>query len=135
MRVLFEWKFVVFNVSIPSNHLSVRPSVHPSVSLCLSLSVCRYREPSLPNARFSLKPRQNTPDNWFEFVSDGPNTFEYMIWDPVNYVELRPWTPVVHKTDIGWLNWRKVDLTLILALIVAITLTLTQTDVVWLNNE
>jgi hypothetical protein len=32
-----------------------------------------------------------------------------VVWnrDPYNYVELRKWTPVVRKTDIGWLDWRK----------------------------
>jgi hypothetical protein len=33
--------------------------------------------------------------------------FEYRVWDVYNYRELRPWTPVVHKTDISWLNWRQ----------------------------
>ena len=32
--------------------------------------------------------------------------YEYRIWDPYNYKELRPWTKVVRKTDVSWLNWR-----------------------------
>lgn len=33
--------------------------------------------------------------------------FEYRVWDPYNYKELRPWTQVTHKTSIAWLDWRE----------------------------
>ena len=33
--------------------------------------------------------------------------FEYRVYDPYKYLELRPWSACTHKTDIGWLNWRK----------------------------
>ena len=67
-----------------------------------------YRDSKLPIARFSDKPPPNTPYPWFVFNADEFGCiFEYRVWDPVNYIEIRPWTSVTYKTDIGWLNWRK----------------------------
>eukprot|EP01041_Mallomonas_annulata_P009208 gene9208-19100_t len=41
------------------------------------------------------------------FASDESGViYEYRVWDRYNYKELRPWTPVVSKTDIAWLSWR-----------------------------
>lgn len=67
-----------------------------------------YREPKLPVATILRKPRSRTPDPIFSFGADKPGVyFEYRVWDPVHYKELRPWTEVVGKTNIGWLNWRE----------------------------
>jgi hypothetical protein len=30
----------------------------------------------------------------------------HRVWDPNIFKELREWTPVTHKTDVGWLDWR-----------------------------
>ena len=32
--------------------------------------------------------------------------FEYRIWDVLNFKEIRPWTAVLHKTSVEWLDWR-----------------------------
>lgn len=66
-----------------------------------------YRDSRLPIARFSDKPPTNTPYPWFAFTSDKVGCiFEYRVWDPYHYIEIRPWTKVVRKTNIGWLDWR-----------------------------
>jgi hypothetical protein len=53
------------------------------------------------------KPRSYTTDNSFEFAGDEPGCqFEYRVWDPYNYKELKPWTPVVYRADVRWLDWR-----------------------------
>jgi len=67
-----------------------------------------YRDARLPIARFSDKPPTNTPYPWFIFTADEFGCiFEYRVWDPYNYIEIRPWTKVTFKTNIGWLDWRK----------------------------
>jgi hypothetical protein len=33
--------------------------------------------------------------------------FEYRVYDPYNYKQIRAWSNCTHKTDIGWLDWRK----------------------------
>ncbi len=67
-----------------------------------------YRDALLPTVRISDKPEDYSDYPWFIFAANEPGvSFEYRIWDPYNYVELRPWTPVVYKHDVGWLNWRK----------------------------
>lgn len=66
-----------------------------------------YRDSRLPIARFQVKPPDHSSFPTFQFSSDEPGvTFEYRIWDPYYYKEIRPWTAVVSKTDIGWLSWR-----------------------------
>ena len=66
-----------------------------------------YRDAQLPTAKFVSKPASNTYADVFEFGTDEPGcVFEYRVWDPYNYIELRPWTPVVKKTIVGWLDWR-----------------------------
>ena len=67
-----------------------------------------YRDALLPTVRIADKPEDYSDYPWFEFAANEPGvSFEYRIWDPYNYEELRPWTPVVFKHDVGWLNWRK----------------------------
>lgn len=67
-----------------------------------------YRDEQLPIARILVKPRSHSSDSLFEFVCDKDGgVFQYRMWDPINYKELRPWTLVTHKTSVDWLNWRK----------------------------
>ena len=67
-----------------------------------------YRDALLPTARISDKPEDYSDYPWFIFQANEPGvSFEYRVWDPYNYEEIRPWTPVVFKHDVGWLNWRK----------------------------
>ena len=67
-----------------------------------------YRNPIFPRSSFKSKPVTNTPNPIFEFDSnEGGRYFEYQVWDPINFKILRPWTPVLRKTDVGWLNWRE----------------------------
>lgn len=66
-----------------------------------------YRDHILPVARMPTKPLTNTDNEWFYFASDKPGCyFEYKIWDPYNYIEIRKWTTATKKTNIGWLSWR-----------------------------
>jgi hypothetical protein len=67
-----------------------------------------YRDALLPTVRMSDKPEDYSDYPWFVFAANEPGvSFEYRVWDPYNFIELRPWTPVVYKHDVGWLNWRK----------------------------
>lgn len=93
-----------------------------------------YRDDSMPVAKISHRPGSNTPLSWFEYVitcillscylvslngcvcaicvcrfasTEAGVSFEYRIWDPINYKQLRAWTAVVHKTSVEWLDWRK----------------------------
>lgn len=67
-----------------------------------------YRDAALPTVRIRDAPPDSTPYPLFEFAANEPGvSFEYLIWDPYYYKEIRPWTPVVKKHDIGWLDWRK----------------------------
>lgn len=67
-----------------------------------------YRDAILPTTRFKSAPKSNTDNPFFYFTPNEPGVkFEYRIWDPVNYIEIRPWTTCTVKTDVGWLSWRK----------------------------
>ena len=67
-----------------------------------------YRDAKLPQAKVSKFPVSNTPDDIFLLVSDKAGShFEYRVWDPYNYIEVRGWTKVTKKAGVNWLNWRK----------------------------
>jgi hypothetical protein len=67
-----------------------------------------YRDAQFPTVRMVDKPEDNTDYPWFEFAANEPGvSFEYRVWDPYNYIEIRQWTQCVKKHDIGWLDWRK----------------------------
>jgi len=67
-----------------------------------------YRDAILPTTRFKSKPLPHTDNPFFWFALDEPGViYEYRVWDPVNYKEIRPWSPCTVKTDVGWLSWRK----------------------------
>jgi len=66
-----------------------------------------YRDHILPMARMPTKPLTNTDNEWFFFAANKPGCFfEYKIWDPYNYIQIRKWTTATKKTSIGWLSWR-----------------------------
>lgn len=67
-----------------------------------------YRDDNLPVARFARLPRTESSDHVFDFISETnePVMFEYRLWNPYKYKELRSWTAVARKTDVYWLNWR-----------------------------
>jgi hypothetical protein len=67
-----------------------------------------YRDDNIPVARFSRLPKTKTSEHVFDFVSETnePVMFEYRLWYPYKYKELRPWIAVARKTDVLWLNWR-----------------------------
>jgi hypothetical protein len=66
-----------------------------------------YRENTLPSAVFFKKPSSRTSGSLFRFNSNKPGcSFEYRVWDFYRHKEIRPWTPVVGKTNVEWLNWR-----------------------------
>ncbi|KAJ1444116.1 hypothetical protein B484DRAFT_388979 [Ochromonadaceae sp. CCMP2298] len=66
-----------------------------------------YRDAKLPKARFDGKPGSRDTNPWFYFVADkAGSSFEYRVWDPNIFKEIREWTPVTGKTDVGWLDWR-----------------------------
>lgn len=67
-----------------------------------------YRDAQLPTVRMVDFPLEYTDYPWFVFSANEPGvSFEYRVWDPYNYVEIREWTTCVFKHDIGWLDWRK----------------------------
>ena len=67
-----------------------------------------YRDSQLPIVRMVDFPESNTDYPWFVFAANEPGvSFEYRVWDPYNYIEIREWTTCVFKHDIGWLDWRK----------------------------
>lgn len=67
-----------------------------------------YRDSKLPQAKISKFPIDSTPDDIFLLSSDKAGSFfEYRVWDPYNYQEIRGWTPVTKKAGVNWLNWRK----------------------------
>jgi hypothetical protein len=67
-----------------------------------------YRDADMPVATISTAPRSGTSDQIFVFSANKPGVhFEYRLWDPYNYKEIRPWNAVREKAGIGWLNWRK----------------------------
>jgi hypothetical protein len=67
-----------------------------------------YRDAIMPTTRFKSKPLPNTDNPFFWFTPDEAGVvYEYRVWDPVNYIEVRPWTKCTKKTDVGWLSWRK----------------------------
>jgi len=66
-----------------------------------------YRDDRLPTATFSKRPPDYSDEHEFFFAYDEPGcSFEYRLWDKVNYVQLLQWTPVVYKADVSWLDWR-----------------------------
>ena len=67
-----------------------------------------YRDEVLPTTNFAKKPTDRSSEFQFEFACSEPGCqFEYRIWNPRKYVEIRPWTPVTKKTEVNWMNWRK----------------------------
>lgn len=67
-----------------------------------------YRDPVLPTTRFKSAPKSYTDNPFFYLTPNEPGVaFEYRVWDPIKYIEIRPWTTCTVKTDVGWLSWRK----------------------------
>jgi hypothetical protein len=67
-----------------------------------------YRDDRLPAVNLKTKPQTDTPQWTFRFASDEPGcVFEYRIWDVLKFKEIRPWTAVLHKTAVDWLDWRE----------------------------
>eukprot|EP00606_Chrysophyceae_sp_TOSAG23-5_P001461 GSChrysophyteH2.ASY1.ANO1.245.1 assembled CDS len=67
-----------------------------------------YRDSQFPSVRMVDKPEDSTDYPWFHFSANEPGvSFEYRVWDPYNYIEMRAWTKCVKKHDVGWLDWRK----------------------------
>lgn len=67
-----------------------------------------YRDSKLPQTSIVRSPRSRTDDKMFILSSDKPGSyFEYRIWDPYNFKQVRPWNKVVKKAGMGWMNWRK----------------------------
>lgn len=67
-----------------------------------------YRDSAFPTVRMVDFPLDRSDYPWFEFAANEPGvSFEYRVWDPYNYIEIRNWTQCVRKHDIGWLDWRK----------------------------
>jgi hypothetical protein len=67
-----------------------------------------YRDDRMPKVAFKKKPPSHSSVPHFRFTSDeGGVAYEYRVWDPVNFKELREWTPVVSKTSVYWLDWRE----------------------------
>lgn len=67
-----------------------------------------YRDAVFPTARILKAPKSRSSQKRFQFAADEPGVhFEYRVWDPENYKEVRPWSKVVKKTGIVWLNWRR----------------------------
>jgi hypothetical protein len=67
-----------------------------------------YRDPKLPMAKITLFPKQHSPDNTFTLTSDKAGShFEYRVWDPYNYKEVRGWTAFTKNAGVYWMNWRK----------------------------
>jgi hypothetical protein len=55
----------------------------------------------------TTKPTTYTTESIFDFKADEPGCkFEYRIWDPVDYKEIKPWTPVVKRAEVRYLQWR-----------------------------
>jgi hypothetical protein len=53
------------------------------------------------------KPTTYSTESIFIFAGDEEGcSFEYRIWDPYHYKEIKPWTPVVRKADVKFLQWR-----------------------------
>ena len=66
-----------------------------------------YRDSRFPTVYMTTKPRDFSTDKDFIFSCDEPGCiFQYRVWDPYNYKELMPWTPVVYRADVRWLDWR-----------------------------
>jgi hypothetical protein len=67
-----------------------------------------YRDAFFPSTKILTAPRSHTDDHTFVFSSNKAGVvYEYRLWDPINYKEIRPWNPVVSKTGVVWLNWRR----------------------------
>ena len=67
-----------------------------------------YRDEVLPTTSFALVPGDRSSDNLFQFACSEPGCqFEYRIWNPYKYTELRSWTRVTKQTKVDWMNWRK----------------------------
>lgn len=67
-----------------------------------------YRDERLPNAQMRNPPKSHTSNPYFKLSSDKAGCYyEYRIWDPYNFKEVRGWAPVVKKASVSWLNWRK----------------------------
>ena len=44
---------------------------------------------------------------WFHFSSNKPGcVFEMRVWDPINYIEIRPWRSVAKRQYVGFLQWQ-----------------------------
>jgi hypothetical protein len=66
-----------------------------------------YRDAHLPTTKMIDPPKTHTDNPYFPLSSDEDGFFEYRVWDPYNFKEIRAWTPVVHKASVSWMNWRK----------------------------
>jgi hypothetical protein len=67
-----------------------------------------YRDARLPQTTILKGPVSHTPQPYFFLSSDKPGSyFEYRVWDPYNFVEVRGWTAIVKKGSVSWMNWRK----------------------------
>jgi hypothetical protein len=67
-----------------------------------------YRDAKLPSAKMINPPKTHTSNPYFVLSADKAECyFEYRVWDPYNYKEIRGWTPVVKKASVSWMNWRK----------------------------
>ena len=69
-----------------------------------------YRDDHYPSAIVREVP---SPDLFWRlgstFIFDSEEQgcfFEYRLWDPYAYMQLVPWTPVVKKADVAFLDWR-----------------------------
>lgn len=67
-----------------------------------------YRDGDFPVAEILKAPASRTSEHMFHFSANEPGVhYEYRVWDPINYVEVRPWNKVRSKTGVVWLNWRR----------------------------
>lgn len=67
-----------------------------------------YRDADFPVAEILKAPPSRSSEHMFHFSSNEPGVhYEYRVWDPINYVEVRPWNKVFKKTGVVWLNWRR----------------------------
>lgn len=66
-----------------------------------------YRDDRMPTVQFKKKPPSRSSVPHFRFASDeGGVAYEYRVYNPATFQELREWTPVVSKHSVDWLDWR-----------------------------
>ena len=67
-----------------------------------------YRDDRLPQVKMINPPKTHTSEPYFRLASDKPGSyFEYRVWDPYNYKEVRGWSAMSKKVSVSWMNWRK----------------------------